>query len=191
MTEKAPQIWLDMFRFSVESRHVWADKAWRLRLAAIIMWHLSRGEADVALREQRRTLVIPRGMGLSDFLQEFMLLAGCAIEAIAKGVYIRRKQVKAGDGRFPAAVRGHDVRRLLKELDVALTTDEEALLRRLQTFVLWAGRYPVPLDVADMVPGYLPEGGFGPPNLYRPNDGEMFQALFARLEQLLLGNDVQ
>ncbi len=182
-----PQIILDMFDFSATSRHVWADESWRLRVAAMMMWHLSRHEADFALREPDRALVIPRGMGNSDLLSVFMLLAGCAIEAIAKGIYMRRKKVKITHGRFPRALQNHDVGGLLKSLGVSLTIDEEALVRRLGTFVRWAGRYPVPLDAADMLSANLPEGGFGPPNMYRLHDGEMFEALFSRLEVLLLG----
>src|SRR6266508_1351976 len=108
-----PQIILDMFDFSATSRHVWADESWRLRVAAMMMWHLSRHEADFALREPDRALVIPRGMGNSDLLSVFMLLAGCAIEAIAKGIYMRRKKVKITHGRFPRALQNHDVGGLL------------------------------------------------------------------------------
>lgn len=192
MSERdVPSIWLDMFRSAATSRHVWADYAWRLRRVAMMVWHLSQSEAEFVFHDTTKSLMTPRGETNDSLRSVFMLLAGFAVEDLAKGVYLRRKGISVADGHFPSELKRHVIRPLLDQFNIYLTPTEKGLVRRLETFVRWAGRYPVPLDVEHMMPGDLPEGGFGPPASYQSDDAEVFQTLFARLELLLLGEQDQ
>ena len=49
---------------------------------------------------------------------------------------------------------GHLSARLLDETRVAMSDDDRDLVDRLGIFVRWAGRYPVPLDVAEVTPRF-------------------------------------
>jgi hypothetical protein len=43
-----------------------------------------------------------------------------------------------------------------------LTDNESRLLERIQEFVVWTARYPIPIDSEAMRPRTTPEGGFAP-----------------------------
>jgi hypothetical protein len=183
--DRAPKIWLDLFEFASTSPHVWADHAWRCRRAAMILWHLSHGNAELILHDGIE-IVTPRGSSNVELLSVFMLLAGVAIEDLTKGIYIRRKKTDVSTGKFPDVLTHHNVFNLLNQLAVSLTAKEEALVKRLQTFVSWAGKYAVPKDVKDTIPIRHADGRFGPPKSFEPDDGTAFEILFRRLEELLL-----
>ena len=81
-----------------------------------------------------------------------MLLAGFAIENLVKALLIARNPnaVAARHDRLEQLVHGASARhvsvQLCQEAGVSLSLEEEDVVRRLEIFLLWAGRYPVPKD---------------------------------------------
>ncbi|MEK7281362.1 MAG: hypothetical protein AAB037_03295, partial [Chloroflexota bacterium] len=104
----------------------------------------------------------------------YMLLFGLAIENLAKGIQVARK--------LPDKLKTHKTIELLEDLHLSVTPAEAYLLERVETFVLWAGRYPIPLNPDDFLPRSNPEGGSGPLNCVTSADFEMLEALASRLK---------
>lgn len=75
---------------------------------------------------------------------------GNAIENLLKGVILKR--IVPPLSEISAVIDGpHDLVELAKRAHVALSPTERDLLRRMSKFVEWAGRYPIPKKVSQMV----------------------------------------
>jgi hypothetical protein len=76
-----------------------------------------------------------------------MLLLGLSFENLIKGVYVARNPTLVDRARLDRSLwradGGHGIRVFAKSL-IALEQVEEDLLDRLQTYVVWAGRFPIP-----------------------------------------------
>jgi hypothetical protein len=70
------------------------------------------------------------------------LLAGLAIENLAKGLVIRREGLDHGE--LPKGLDKHETLTYLDRGKFKLSADERRLVKRLEEYVVWAGRYPVP-----------------------------------------------
>ncbi|PYO00675.1 MAG: hypothetical protein DMD91_10000 [Candidatus Rokuibacteriota bacterium] len=105
----------------------------------------------------------------------FLMLAGLAIENLAKGLVVQRKPPEIKDGKA-VGIAGHGILARLKSAAVPLTNQDREFIRRLEMFVSWAGRYPIPLHVAQMKVE----------KTIHTTDGDQFKALFDRLKTLLL-----
>ena len=57
-----------------------------------------------------------------------------------------------GDGLAPE-VKSHKLVDLLHRTGLTLSNEESYLARRLQAFVEWSGRYPIPAKLEDQLPG--------------------------------------
>src|SRR5438128_5199933 len=82
----------------------------------------------------------------------YMLLVGLAIENLAKGIYVARNPTACSSDNLPRELTTHKAIELLESLDVSLSQAEVSLLERIETFVLWAGRYPIPRRLDDLLP---------------------------------------
>lgn len=110
-----------------------------------------------------------------------MMLGGFAIENLLKAIKVSQgSQVFDDRGFF--TLKTHNVLELAVEAGVELDAAEEALLERLEQFVIWAGRYPIPLSSEDLRPRTLENGGFAPRTCISiPGD---FDAVIALAEKL-------
>ena len=71
-----------------------------------------------------------------------MLLAGLAMENLAKGLVIRREGLDKGN--LPKGIDKHQTLIYLDRGGFKLSAAERRLVKRLEEHVVWAGRYPVP-----------------------------------------------
>jgi hypothetical protein len=104
------------------------------------------------------------GDGLMDTLTAVQaMLLGMALECLLKGAYIKRYRVweeedKAHalvkDGKLvrPADTGDHQLLQWADAAAVSLSQQERSALNRLTDFVVFAGRYPIPVRVQDMRP---------------------------------------
>ena len=115
----------------------------------------------------------------------YMLLVGLAIENLAKGIYVARHPSVCSSDNLPRELTTHKAIELLESLDVGLSQAEIGLLERIETFVLWAGRYPIPLKLDDLLPRNQPGGGFSPLTFVTSADFEMIESLTIRLAATL------
>jgi hypothetical protein len=101
-----------------------------------------------------------------------LLLFGYAFENALKGLHAQAIAA-AGKGGIPLI---HDLPKLAVGLGLTLAQDEEDLLRRLQEFVMWTGRYPVPKNAKG-----LPKGDLVPNASFHPDDGALVERTFQKL----------
>jgi hypothetical protein len=88
-----------------------------------------------------------------------LLLLGCAIEALAKTVLIQRHPELVSDsGTIAAALKHHNLERLVREGGVAMSSELSRNLVALQDY-LWLGRYPIPTHFEG---AQSAEGGWNP-----------------------------
>lgn len=137
-----------------------------------------QAEEDVRLREDR-TCQFPRIFG------QAMMLAALAIENLLKA--IRLPQIGSlFDKRGAFVLVTHDILQLATDAGVSLSADEQILLERLEQYLTWAGRYPVPLRSEEMRPRTLPNNGYSPRTyISLPFDFPAISAFIARLKSLL------
>lgn len=118
---------------------------------------------------------------------QYMMLAGFAIENLAKGLLIVSNPAKVQpdpakpDRLFRWDGSGHLLQRLLNESGESLSPAETELVARLETFINWAGRYPVALSAMKMA--HAP-GEQGPARM-SADDVSVFEALHERLRARL------
>lgn len=91
--------------------------------------------------------------GRIDLIWPTTLLLGLAAENFLKAAYVKKRwpvQPNPPLKRLPRDVtRGHRLSDLAAELRLPFSDNEREMLRRLETIVLWAGRYPVPIEATN------------------------------------------
>jgi len=126
----------------------------------------------------------PEGLENLEMNSPANLLFGLSLESLIKALRIRRRLDKQEPGQsiFQGA-KGHKLSDLLKGTTVQLTRKEQDLLQRLEAFVLWAGRYPVPTRENSV---FLQQLGSMSPEIpplpIRPGEKQIFDGLFEKLE---------
>jgi hypothetical protein len=90
----------------------------------------------------------------------YLMLAGLALEALAKGVLVAdgRVEIHGNGGKleFRWGMSEHLTPQMLTASGIALNASERATIDRLAMFVRWAGRYPAPKLAAELPPAYRP-----------------------------------
>ena len=167
MTPVQPPRWGAQFERAAQSPMTWVRSARRLKLAAEAIWDLHKTELNKTGLNLERT----GGLGLGPVC---LLLAGLAIEGLAKAVIVQQQRPKIKDGRLPRWILGHRISALLRQANIKLDASEQQLVRRLEISVLWAGRYPVPKRAADMELG----------KAIWEQDPNLFGGLYTRLESI-------
>ncbi|MGD9728594.1 MAG: hypothetical protein AB7G68_16485 [Nitrospiraceae bacterium] len=126
----------------------WINSAWRLMEAAeYLTKDIHRfWQASDQLDEQPVSISVLVGSGYQPI---FMMLYGFAIENLCKAYMVTRldenDRKKLEQGKLPERLKGnHDLLRFVeKDIQLELDIDERELVKRLQSAVRWAGRYPV------------------------------------------------
>jgi hypothetical protein len=85
----------------------------------------------------------------SAFCKSYMLLAGLALENLAKGILVGRNPAVVTPDTFN--LKGHNLLQLAQQAVSTLSNNELDILSRLTAFVMWAGRYPIHLRAAENV----------------------------------------
>lgn len=163
----------------------WLHSAEQLRRAAdAVLEHvrrdwqsLPRAFANALAGEQRPPSVAG----------QYMMLAGFAIENLAKGLILvsEPRRVQPDPAKPGRLLRwegsGHLLERLLRDANVTLSGAESELVARLETFINWAGRYPVALQAMEMA---HPPGEDGRARM-SSDDIAVLEALYERLQRRL------
>ncbi|WP_343548012.1 hypothetical protein [Ralstonia sp.] len=84
----------------------------------------------------------------------YMMIAAFAVENLLKAIIAKRTlpQDAAQTMGLPSELKTHDVVKLADMARVPLTDAGRDLLQRLTYFAVWAGRYPAPVRVRDLMP---------------------------------------
>ena len=122
------------------------------------------------------------------------MLLGMALECLLKGIYIRQHRVWADPTKEHALVKDgkyvrvkdagdHQLLQLADAAGVTVSLAERSILIRLTDFIVYAGRYPIPLKVERMKPVTIHGGHTVPRGYLSRAELEMAETLTNRLMQ--------
>jgi hypothetical protein len=124
----------ELFELIRKDTQSWLTQAKQLRLSA-----------NVILSEWEKVRRHPQSMpGIREqmlaYSESLMLLTGFAFENLLKGVLYGRDS----NNKVASSKGGHGIVQMVKAA-TTLTPDELSLLERLETSLVWAGRYQLPM----------------------------------------------
>jgi hypothetical protein len=168
--------WDEQHKRLASEQTVWVLTADQLLRAFELLAQQAKTDA-MQIREQK--IYVPGVSGTA------IMLGALAIENLLKAV--RLPQVTPlFDSRGAFVLDTHDILKLAEDAAIPLTSEERALLERLEQFVTWAGRYPIPLFSEAMRPRTLSNGGFAPRTIHTiPGDFTAISAFSAKLKAML------
>lgn len=121
------------------------------------------------------------------YINAYMLLTGFAFENLLKAIAVSRGLITLDnkklnfDSRLSSKKSGHSLTGLARDLQLQLTSEEHRYFERLEEFIYWAGRYPVPKK-SDI---YADSHSVHRLSVDIPNDPEMSDKLFDKLSKLI------
>jgi hypothetical protein len=111
----------------------------------------------------------------------YMMLMGLAIENLAKAIHVAKSLASGIEKPNPERFV-HQLLELFEEIHFDINETEVFLIERLEVFVTWAGRYPVPKKSSEMLPRDLPSGGYGIRSYVSIGEIQQIEDLILRLE---------
>lgn len=168
----------ELYELSGSEALIWLEKAQGLRYCAGIL-------KDKLVEMWNETSPVSRRVETLGVVSSTMLLLGLAFENLIKGVYVARKPALVDRIRLDRSLwqtdGGHGIRDFAKSL-MRLEPDEEELLDRLQEYVVWAGRFPVPTKAGRYHQNLSPVNK----HQFSTADFDTADRLFGKLKELLL-----
>lgn len=157
----------------IDNPGAWYIRAYNLKLAADeICW------LDDNHEERRHSHHL--GNALVFLIPMYRLLLGFAFENLLKGILVAQDVALIKDGKPNRKVFTHDIKKLIKQIDKTkfnLKKEEVELLRELEEYVIWRGRYPLPIDFE-----MSQDPGHG--NSIHRREQELWNKMFSYLEQI-------
>jgi hypothetical protein len=165
----------DIYELLGQSPSSWLQQAELLKMSAtLILEKLIEirdiGQAQPGIREQKLA-----------FTQSYMMLMGLSFENLIKGAHTAKTPSLSLEDRlkiWKSHRGGHGISGLIN-LVASISADERSLLRRLEEYAFWAGRYPIPLNTDQ----YRKAKDFR--SLTYPQDPALCDTLFERLASMI------
>ncbi|HEX8652284.1 MAG TPA: hypothetical protein VF708_15690 [Pyrinomonadaceae bacterium] len=168
----------EIFEIVCKDAQIWLTQANQLKMSA-----------DVIKVELQNAIPLLRfEPSLNDtvmaFVKSYMLLTAMAFENLIKGIMLGRDSSSVNRefiNRSLLPKGGHGISEGAKRVS-NISGSEDELLRRLEEYLVWAGRYPMPLRSEVFFNSQSPE------NLrsFSMADFERIEKLFSRLSGILL-----
>jgi hypothetical protein len=139
----------EKYRLACEDPYLWIRKAREVKRAANLIW----AQFDSELKSHRSG-------NYSDepFTGDVaLMLYGFVIENLLKGALAAKGGAANSKGNFD--LKSHALEDLALKLSIPLSPEECELLERLENFIQWAGRYPIPLYSDTLYARNLHSGG--------------------------------
>ncbi len=164
----------------------WLSRAHSLRRAALVLRREAQRDWDV--RKKNRVASAQTAVDAPPGLDGVItMLNGLAVENMVKALWVQTNDPVKDKGGFVDRL-SHNTIELLGDVNFQLSAEERDLLRRLETYVVWAGRYPMPKNHEKLQPQALCQvNGIKVPLYYSVfNDDErQVKNLIDRLEKLI------
>jgi hypothetical protein len=165
----------DIYELLGQNPSSWLEQAELLKMSAMLILEKlieirDVGQAQPGIREQKLA-----------FTHSYMMLMGLSFENLIKGVHIANTPSLSLEDRIKIWTTyrgGHGISGLIK-LVTSTSVKEENLLRRLEEYAFWAGRYPIPRDKNQ----YRSAQKYR--NLFPLQDPPLCNTLFERLASML------
>ena len=170
-------LWQEQHRRGGESPYAWLFIAQSLGRATELLWH--QHEEDVRNLEHAKIGDVCE----ADLSRATMLLAALTVENLLKGICVTKEPAFNKKSKF--SIKSHGLLDLARRADIVLNEDEQDLVERLESFVIWAGRYPIPLSHEEMLPKTLPSGGFAPLTLVKGTDIKVWRKLVLKVQEVI------
>ena len=116
------------------------------------------------------------------FVHSYMLLIGIAFENLIKGILIGRDPTLVKDQKNRSGILergGHGITKKASKI-ISTSSNESNLLQRIEEYLFWAGRYPLPIKF-----GTYNNSEEKKLRSYCNNDPKLIDALFDKLTQIL------
>jgi hypothetical protein len=174
------ELWKEQHRRGAEWPVSWLVSAMPLERAAELLW-------DQHGKDLQSLSTRPVGDSVPPSIDSVppsisgpaMLLAALTIENLLKGILVSREAPFRKRGKFQ--LKTHKLLDLVARIGLMISEDERFLLERLEEFLEWAGRYPIPVSYERMLPRTLPEGGFAPLPMISTDDRQLWRQLVIRI----------
>jgi hypothetical protein len=165
----------DLYELLGQDALAWLRQAEFLRMSAALVWE--------KFSEIHPLSQVQPGIGQQKvaFSQSFMLLMGMSFENLIKGADVAKTpglSIKERRQRWDSYRGGHGISGLIT-LVASTSAKEKNLLRRMEEYVMWAGRYPIPRNTDQ----YRKAKDFR--SLSYPQDQLLCDTLFERLASLI------
>lgn len=147
---------------------MWVISAHTLRLSALALWKISESET------RRAESMGDKAIGQSfEIEHEFtaMMLMGMSLEALLKGCLIVKNPALVTNHQIDKKLKTHNLVGLFHDARVILSVPERNFCTTLTDYIVWMGRYPIPVD-ASKAPAILFSVG---------DRWNTFESLFARI----------
>jgi hypothetical protein len=186
-SEEWRQNWVDHFTQAGQTAFTWFLHACELRRGATLLKYQMLADYNQfieagGMAPTRMYPYIPPLYG------PYTMLAGLSLELLAKAILIERTPTLVVEGKLkPWPGSGHELVNLLKQTGITLDAADRYLAERLGELVIWAGRYPIPKRVEQMMPRPTPEGEFASVGNFQPDqDPPRIDVLWERLKTSLM-----
>ena len=163
------------YELACSEPYLWMRKAQKVRRAADILWKQFRDEVVAFSKGED-----PQGPFFGDVA---VMLYGITVENLLKAGLAAKGLAVAPNGNF--GQKSHDLQSLAAAFGLVLLPQEAELLERLQQFVEWAGRYPIPLYRESLYPRELLDGSKSVLYDLSTADGGHITNLLHKIEALL------
>lgn len=138
----------ELYRLGCSEAHLWLVKAAELLKAANLLWQQFLDDLEAFQKGERQEEPFIGSTAL--------MLYGLAVENLLKAGLAHQRKATTSNGSF--GLKSHELAPLAEQLGLSLTDAEAELLERLEAFVSWAGRYPIPLVAQDLYPRSMSTG---------------------------------
>jgi hypothetical protein len=125
------------FSETIRDWRTWQEKAHSLRRAAIIIRNEALRDWDNRKIHGSKTVEPPALEGVITFLN------GSTIENLVKALWVQKNDPVNKKGELDEKLQ-HKLKVLLMDVEFELLDGEIELLLRIENYVKWAGRYPMP-----------------------------------------------
>jgi len=115
-----------------------------------------------------------------------MMLIGMAIENLAKALFVAANPALRDPDRLARELQTHTLVEFLEQGQLEMDEQDWFLCERLETFVVWAGRYPVPTKLENYLPRQHPAGGSSPLTFTSSEDRARIDRLVEQLTRLAI-----
>ncbi|WP_139198343.1 hypothetical protein [Syntrophus gentianae] len=112
-----------------------------------------------------------------------LMLYGFAIENLVKAGLAARGAATTRKATF--ALKSHQLIELFEQLGLSLSKNDMEYLERLEHFMVWAGRYPIPLTAQDLYPRQFCDGSHCALHFVSTKDAEAVLMLIERVKTVL------
>jgi hypothetical protein len=125
----------------------------------------------------------------------YFVIISYALENLLKALIIKKRGDEIShqffkSGKLPSLIKSHDLINLCHSAQIKLSIIEEDVLRRLSRQLLWKSRYPVPVNLPDMLNMIkYSDNHIYLTDLLKPDDNEQINNIISRLKAELISLD--